>query len=48
MVERKAFLANPKGQDHVSQCGLHDCNALNKRNKDYDKYPSLPYFTDEH
>ena len=47
MVERKTFLANPKYQYHVSQCGEHDCSANNKRNGDYYEYPSLPHFTDE-
>ena len=31
MVERKAFLANPKHQYDVSQRGEHDCSAHNKR-----------------
>ena len=48
MVERKAFLANPKHQHHVSQCGEHDCNAPNKKKVDYYEYPSLTYFEDEH
>ena len=28
---KKAFLANPKHQYHVSQCGEHDCSANNKK-----------------
>ena len=32
MVERKAFPANPKHQDRVSQCGEHGCRANNKKN----------------
>ena len=35
IVERKAFLANPKHQVHVSECGEHDCSAKNKKNGDY-------------
>ena len=31
MVERKAFLANPKHQYRISQCVEHDCSANNKR-----------------
>ena len=48
MVERKAFLANPKCQYHVSQCGEQDCSTHNKKNKDYYYYQSLAYFTEEH
>ena len=32
---KKAFLANPKHQYHVSQCGDNDCQTNNKRNGDY-------------
>ena len=28
----KAFLANPKHQYSISQCGEHDCYANNKKN----------------
>ena len=31
MVERKAFLANAKHQDDVSQCGEQGCSANNKK-----------------
>ena len=48
MVERKAFLANPKHQDRVPQYGEHDYRAHNKKNRDYYRYPSLSHFTDEH
>ena len=48
MVERKYFLANPKHQFQVSQCGEQDCSAHNKKNADYYEYPSLTNFTDEH
>ena len=48
MVERKAFLANPKLKYHASQRGEHDCSACNKKNRDYYEYPSLSYFIDEH
>ena len=47
MVERIAFLANPKHQYRVSQCVQHDCSAANKKNGDYSDYPSLSYFIDE-
>ena len=48
MVERKAFLANPRYHDHASQCGEHDYSANNKKNKDCYEHPSLSHFTDEH
>ena len=41
MVERKAFLANPKRQYHVSQWGEHDCSG------DYNEYQSLSHFTNQ-
>ena len=44
---KKAFLANPKLQYHVSQCEEHDCHANNKKRGDYYEYPSLSYLTDE-
>ena len=44
MTERKAFLANPKRQYCVSQHGEHDCNASNKKNRDYYEYKSLSHF----
>ena len=47
MVERKAFLANPKHPYCVSDYGEHYCSAHNKRNGDYYEYPSLTYFSDE-
>ena len=47
MVERKAFLAIPKHQYRVSQCGEHDCTANNKMNGDYNKHPSLSNFMDK-
>ena len=47
MVERKASLANPKHQHHVSQCGEHDCSANKKNIRDYYEYPSLSHFWDE-
>ena len=47
MEEIKAFRANPKHQNHVSQCGEHDCSASNKKNRDYNEYPSLSHFVDE-
>ena len=48
MVEEKAFLANPKHQCRVSQCGEHDCSPHHEENGDYNEYPSLFYFTDKH
>ena len=47
MVETKAVLANPKPQYRVSQCGDHHCSAHNEKNGDYNKRPSLSYFTNE-
>ena len=44
---KKAFLANPKHQYHVSQCGEKDCRANNKNNGDYYEHQSLSYFADE-
>ena len=39
--KKKAFLATPKHQYRVSQCGEQDCSASNIRNGDYHKHPSL-------
>ena len=47
MVERKAFVANPKHQYNVSQKGKHDCSTHNKKEGDYYAYPSLSNFLDE-
>ena len=47
MVERKAFLANPKPQCHPPQCGEHDRSANNENNEYYYNYPSLSHFMDE-
>ena len=47
MVERKAFLANPKHEYRVSQCEEHDCSANNNKDGDYNEYSSLPHLTDE-
>ena len=44
---KKAFLANPEHQYHVSQCREHDCHANNKKNEDCYKYPSLSHFMEE-
>ena len=41
MIERKAGLANPKHQYHVSQRKGHDYGANNKKNEDYYRYPSF-------
>ena len=48
MVERKAFLSNPKHQYHVSKQGEHDCSAHNKKNGDYYENPSLSHITNQH
>ena len=48
MVEIKAFHENAKHQYHASQWGEHDCSAHNEKNGDYNEYPSLSHFTDEH
>ena len=47
MVEIKAFLAKPKHQYRLSQCGEHDCSAHNNKNGDYNDYPSLSHLVDE-
>ena len=47
IVERKAFLANPRHQCYVSQWGEHDCSAYNKSNGDCYEYQSLSHFMDE-
>ena len=47
MIERKAFLANPKYQYRVSQYREQNCSADNKRNGDYCEYPSLSHFMEE-
>ena len=44
---KNTFLANPKHQYHVFQCGKLDCHANNNKNGDYYVYPSLSHFTDE-
>ena len=47
-MEREVFLASPKRQYHVSQCGEHDCSAYHEENGDYNEYPGSPQFTNEH
>ena len=44
---KKAFLANPKHQYHVSQCEEHYCCANNKKNRNYYESPNLSHFTDK-
>ena len=44
MVERKAFLADPKHQYRVFQCGERDCSAHNKKNGDYYDFPNFDSF----
>ena len=48
MVERNDFLANPKHQHYVSQCGEHDYGAYKGKNRDCYEYPSLTHFASEH
>ena len=48
MMERKAFLANPKDQYRVSQWEEYDCHAHNKNSGDYYEYPSWSHFMGEH
>ena len=31
----------------ILMCGEHDCNVNNKKNGDYNEYPSWSHFTDE-
>ena len=45
--KKSFFLTNPKHQYRVSQSGENDCSANNKKNRDYNKYPSLSHFKDE-
>ena len=47
MVERKAFLANPKDKYHVSQREKKDCSTQSKKNGDYYENPSLALLTDK-
>ena len=46
-MKGKVFLAKPKHQYHVSQCGEHDSSSHNKGNGDFYKNPSLSCFTHE-
>ena len=46
-MEGKGFLANPKHQYGISQCGEHDCSAQNKGYGDYYGKPSLTLFMDK-
>ena len=48
MMERNAFLANPKQQYHASECGEHDYSTQKEKNEDYNEYPSFSNFMDEH
>ena len=48
MVERNAFLTNPKHQYRVFQLREYDYSARNKKNGDYYEYPSLSNFMSEH
>ena len=45
---KKSFPTNPKHQYCVSQYEKYDCSAHNKKNGDYDEYPTLSHLTDEH
>ena len=44
---KKSFLANPKRQYCVAQCGEHDFGANNKKNGDYYDNLNLSHYTDE-
>ena len=44
---KKAFLANPKYQYHVSQYGEYGCHANSKKNRYYYEYLSLAHFVAE-
>ena len=46
--ENNAFLANPKHQHHVSQCGELYCIDIKKGNGDYYEYRCFSYFVKEH
>ena len=48
MVEQNPFPANLRYQARVSQCGEHDWSAHNEENGNYNDYPSLSHFTNEH
>ena len=47
-MKERAFVASPKHQYHVSQCGERDSTAHNEKNEDHYEYSSLFYFTDKH
>ena len=47
MVERNAFLANPKHEFYASQRAEYDCSANNRRNEDFYEFPSLSHFINE-
>ena len=47
MMERKAFPANQRHQDFVSQYGEDDYGASNKNDGDYYECLSLSHFTNE-
>ena len=46
-MEKKVFLANPKHEYHISQCGEHGCSANNDKIGDYNAYPSLSHLMEE-
>ena len=47
MVERKAFLADPRHQYRVSQWEEHDFGANNEKNGDYNDYQSSSHFINQ-
>ena len=47
MVERKAFIAKRKHQNHVPKKEYVIAVPNNKKNKDYYENPSLSHLTDE-
>ena len=44
---KKAFPANTKHENRVSQSEEHNCCANNKKNGDYYEYRSLSHFIDK-
>ena len=43
MMEKKAFIVNPKHQYRVSQCREHECSVNNNKNGNYYMYPRLSH-----
>ena len=45
---KKSISCKSKTSIRVSQCGEQDCSANNKKNEDYNQYPSFSHFMVEH